>query len=53
MLIEGLVTFKNDSKIADMSGGRQGGVVNYKTEVLNEFCEGFGADGYNVRFIRV
>ena len=44
---------KNDSKVADVWGGRQSAVVKSEAEVVGGVVVGCGADDDNVRFITV
>ena len=53
VVFEGEVAIKDDSKVADVWGRRQSGVVDGEAEVVGGVGEGFGANDDNVRFVTV
>lgn len=48
MGFEGEAAVKNDSKVMDMQGGRQSGVINGEAEAEDSFGEGFMMDDDHV-----
>jgi len=48
VVFKGEVIVKDDSEVADVSGGSQSGVVDGETEVMGSFDEGFGTDDGDV-----